>query len=209
MADSNRRDFLKKGATAVVGIGAVGAAGFAAGCVADPEAATASELPNSKFVLNEAKYRQLTAFPDVRQEFVSALDEVTDGLISDPAAYASFMESSDAVASLRVWDANAALLTQLVGETDGTTKRGRLKRLLTVSELYDGAGTFEPGFLDSPARSAYLEESSSSSSSSSSSVSSGGDCATNGSATNGCCVIHTWGWSAGDGRCSGTIEIAE
>jgi hypothetical protein len=199
MANSNRRDFLKTGATAVVGIGAVGAAGFAAGCVTETETAVASELTATKFALNEAKYRQLSSFPEVHREFVAALDEVADGLVSDPAAYASFMESSDAVASLRVWDANAAFLTELVGETDGNTKRGRLKRILTVSEMYDGAGSLDPGFLDAPYRTSDLEESSSSS---------GGGCATNGSPTNGCCVIHTWGWSSGDGLC-GVLEQIE
>lgn len=193
MADSNRRDFLKKGATAVLGVGAVGtlSSGLAAGCATEPGAGGAVELGATPFALNEAKYRQIASFPEVRREFVAALDEVVDGLLADPSAYASFMETSDAVGSLRTWSSNTAVLTELIGETDDTTKRGRLKRILAVSELYDGAASLnEPGFLDSEL----------------SSGSSGGDCATNGSTTNGCCVIHTWGWSAGEGRCSGVVE---
>ncbi len=189
MAESNRRDFLKKGAKAVLGVGAVGTL-TAAGCVTEPEtAATASEL-GAKFALNEAKYKQLMSFPEVRKEFMVALDEVADGLLADPNAYANFMEASDAVGSLKVWSVNEKLLAELVGDSDPTSKRGRLKRILAVSELYDAnASLEEPGFLDAQM----------------SSGSSGGDCATNGSATNGCCVIHTWGWSSGDGLC-GILE---
>ncbi len=191
MADTNRRDFLKKGATAALGIGAVGtlSGGLAAGCVTDAATGTAAGALGTSFALNEAKYRQLTSFAEVQKEFAAALDEVVDGLLSDPDAFMSFMESTDAVGSLKVFEANSALLTELVGPTDPTTKRGRLKRILAVSEMYDGAANLDnPGFLDS------LESSSSSSS---------GGCATNGSPTNGCCVIHTWGWSSGDGLCSG------
>lgn len=193
MAESNRRDFLKKGATAMLGVGAVGTLSAAA-CVTDPgTATTAGELEMAKFALNEAKYRQLVSFPDVRKEFLMALDEVAEGLMADPNAYASFMETSDAVGSLKVWAANEQLLKELVGETDGTLKQGRLKRILVVSELYDAnASLEEPGFLDAA-----------------SSSSSGGGCATNGSATNGCCVIHTWGWSRGDGLCSGEAQIEQ
>ena len=200
MADNNRRDFLKKGVTAALGVGAIGTltGAVAAGCgVENGTGTTTSELAGTKFALNEAKYRQLVSFPDVRKEFVTALDEVANGLLADSAAYLNFMETTDSVGSLRVWDANAALLTDLIGPTDATTKQGRLKRILAVSELYDGVALGQPGFLDS-------EEVISSSSSSS--VSSGGDCATNGSPTNGCCVVHTWGWSAGDGLCSGIIQ---
>lgn len=196
MADTNRRDFLKKGATAALGIGAVGtlSGGLAAGCTTDAETAAAAASTGTKYALNEAKYRQLTSFPEVQQEFSAALDEVVDGLLSDPDAYASFMESTDALGNLKVFEANSELLTALVGETESTTKRGRLKRILAVSEMYDGAASLEnPGFLDSLA---------------SSSSSSSGGCATNGSPTNGCCVIHTWGWSSGDGLCSG-IEQQE
>ncbi len=193
MADENRRNFLKRGATAVLGVGTAGvlAGAGGAGCTDEATLGTAAdELSGLKFALNDPKYRQLTTYPEVRAEFVAALDEVADGLLADPEAYAAFMETSDAVGCLRVWDANAAMLTQLVGPTDGTNKRGRLKRILTVSELYDGiADLSTPGFLDAEL----------------SSGSSGGGCATNGSATNGCCVIHTWGWSKGEGQCSGVV----
>lgn len=193
MAESSRRDFLKKGATAALGVGALGtlSGGLAAGCAVEMTGTAMSEaVTGLTFKLNEPKLKQLRTFPEVLREFVEALDEVTAGLLSDPSAYATFIENSDAVGSLKVWDVNAQMLSQLVGPTDGETKRGRLRRILTVSELYDAAApAIGPGFLDS-------ERLSSSSSSS-------GSCATNGSATNGCCVIHTWGWSAGQGLCSG------
>lgn len=205
MSKKSRRDFLK-GATAVLGVGAAGtmSGALGAGCgVESPQGAAASTA--TKFALNESKYRQLISFPEVRKEFVTALGEVADGLLADTSAYVSFMETSDAVASLSVWDANEALLTELVGPIDGTTKKGRLQRLLTVSELFDAhAAPGQMGFLDSTHRSGV--ENLVDSSSSSSSVSSGGDCATNGSPTNGCCVIHTWGWSAGDGQCTAEIQ---
>jgi hypothetical protein len=203
MSKKSRRDFLK-GATAVLGVGAAGtvSGALAAGCGVDSPQ-NAAPTVGTKFALNESKYRQLMSFPEVRKEFVAALDEVADGLLADTSAYLSFMETSDAVGSLSIWDANDALLTELVGPIDGTSKKGRLKRLLTVSELFDGqAQPGQAGFLDNTGRSGVegLVDSSSSS------VSSGGDCATNGSPTNGCCVIHTWGWSSGDGLCAADIQ---
>lgn len=192
MSDKDRRHFLKAGAGAVLGVGALGAL---AGCASEPSAAPAPAASGG-LALHAGKYDQLMSSPEARREFVAALDEVASGLLADPAAYASFIESTDAVGSLRIWDANADLLADLAGPTDGATKAGRLKRILVVSELHEGATG-----LDSTYRPGTFGQSDMVSSSSSSSVSSGGDCATNGSATNGCCVIHTWGWSSGDGLC--------
>lgn len=196
MAESNRRDFLKRGAKAVLGVGAVGAlGGAAAGCVDEAGTAeAAATLSGTKVALNQAKLTQLTTYPEVRKEFVAALDEVASALLSDPTAYASYVESTDAVGSLRLWDRDAAILTELTGDSDPTSKRGRLKRMLAVSELYDGAtgldATYDVGAFGGDT---YGGDSSS--------ISSGGTCETNGSPTNGCCVIHTWGWSPGEGFC--------
>lgn len=193
MAEKSRRDFLMSGAKAALGVGAVGVVGGSAvaGCVGEGGTSVATgALAGGVVTLNEAKLRQLTSYPDVRAEFVTALEQVADALLEDPNSYASFVENTDAVGSLRLWERDAALLADLTGDSDAVSKRGRLKRILAVSELYDGATgldtTYEAGIFGG---------------SSYGGSDSDGGCATNGSPTNGCCVIHTWGWSSGDGLC--------
>jgi hypothetical protein len=158
---------------------------------------TTAEMQVAAHPLSANKFDYLRNDARARTEYLQAVREVKDYLLSDPAARAAFLESCDPMMLTMLYNANRATLEPVVGAHDGRTKDGRLMKIIHAAELFEGASGTDNAGLGTTGEELQIYASSSSSSSSSSSCS---GCDIGGTLL-GCCIIHFWGWTSG-GSCS-------
>jgi hypothetical protein len=106
-------------------------------------------------------------------------------MIKDPELRMSFLENTEGTLLVRIWNENKDILEPVLGHIDGRNLEGRLKKMVHVSELFDGVSGLDGVYMGEgdEGNSAQLSIWCPS-------------CPACFWATHiGCCVTHYWGWS--------------
>ncbi|MFH0901481.1 MAG: hypothetical protein V2A73_12710 [Pseudomonadota bacterium] len=132
---SDRRNFLKVGATAVLGLGAVG---VGAGCLNALDAP-----PTGEGVLNEERIGALEADPELRSTWRGEVKDLADAMMNDAGMREKFITRTNSVQLVRLYNDHLDILEPLLGQVDGSQLEGRLFKMIASSELFDGVEGFD------------------------------------------------------------------
>ncbi len=190
-----RRDVLK----AIVAGTAAGALGALPGGTAEGKASSQNQL--NKYTLDAPKVQHIAENPEACAEYVAAVEEVVKAMVADPKFGSAVLEGVDSVLLINLFNENRLALESVVGRIDGRTLKGRYRKILYASELFQNVSGFDRVGYKAGAEEAIVFSGGAQSSATPASSSSSSSCAPGTSSSYGCCVFHYWGWICG-GSCS-------
>jgi hypothetical protein len=131
----NRRDFLSVGATAVLGLSALG---VGAGCVTQAEPI----IPDDSS-LNQDKLDMLLGDPDLCERWVASARELANKLNQDDVLRERFLTNTESVRLVRLYNDHRGAFEPLFGKVDGRNREGRMLKMVVSAEMFDNVAGFD------------------------------------------------------------------
>ncbi len=132
----NRRDFLSVGATAVLGLSALG---IGSGCASQSGPIETEDLGS----LNRDKLDMLNGDADLRDRWVASAKDLATKLNQDDALRERFLTNTESVRLVRLYNDNEAAFEPMFGKVDGRTREGRMLKMVISAEMFDNVAGFD------------------------------------------------------------------